>query len=184
MRTLDREARRLTFLVDNLLQFSRSGQRATPFAPELVDVGRLAAEIVEDIEPLAAARGARIHIEIGLDTDAPVDRDMLRQVLLNLLDNAIKYGPEGQTVTVAVAGADGDVVLSVADQGPGVPAAERNRVWERFWRGQAANGVTGTGIGLTLVKELVELHGGEVSVAEAPAAGARFVVRLSGARPS
>ncbi len=182
--TLDREARRLTFLVDNLLQFSRSGQRAKSFAPALADVGRLTADIVEDLEPLAAARGARIGVEVGERTDAPIDRDMLRQVLLNLLDNAIKYGPEGQTVAVTVADADGDVVVSVTDQGPGVPAPERTRIWERFWRGQAANGIGGSGIGLALVKELVELHGGEVSIEAPPAGGARFVVRLPGARPS
>ena len=109
---------------------------------------------------------------------------MLRQVLLNLLDNAIKYGPEGQVVTVKVTAEGSEVILSVADQGSGVPVAERPRVWERFWRAPAANGVTGTGIGLALVRELAEVHSGSVTVEDAPGGGAHFIVRLPKTRPA
>lgn len=179
---IDREARRLAFLVENLLQFSSAGQQQR-FAPEMIDVGNLAADVVEGFAPLAAARGARIEIDAADHVEASVDRNMLRQVLLNLLDNAIKYGPEGQVVTVKVATAGPEVVLSVADQGSGVPAAERPRVWERFWRAPAANGVTGTGIGLALVRELAEVHSGSVTVEDAPGGGAHFIVRLPKTRP-
>ena len=102
---LDREARRLAFLVENLLQFSSAGQQRLRFAPEMIDVGNLTADVVEGFAPLATARGARIEIDAADHVEASVDRNMLRQVLLNLLDNAIKYGPEGQVVTVKVAAA-------------------------------------------------------------------------------
>ena len=180
---LDREARRLAFLVENLLQFSSAGQHRLRFAPEMIDVGDLTADVVEGFAPLATARGARIEIDAPDHVEASVDRNMLGQVLLNLLDNAIKYGPEGQVVTVKVAATGSEVVLSVADQGSGVPAAERPRVWERFWRAPAANGVTGTGIGLALVRELAEVHSGSVTVEDAPGGGAHFIVRLPKTRP-
>jgi two-component system phosphate regulon sensor histidine kinase PhoR len=192
---LDREARRLAFLVENLLQFSTPRQQMS-FMPAATDLGRLVADVVESFEPLAAARGVRIEVRAADGIEAFVDRDMLQQVLLNLLDNAVKYGPDNQTVTVELGdqvqagandtisgGDDGRIALSVSDQGPGVREGDRLRVWERFWRGRATNGVTGTGIGLALVKEVVVLHGGEIRVEDAAGGGARFVVRLPRVAP-
>jgi signal transduction histidine kinase len=195
LQILDREARRLAFLVENLLQFS-SPRQPTSFVPAVTALGRLVADVVESFAPLAAARGVRIEVHAPDGIEAFVDRDMLQQVLLNLLDNAVKYGPDNQTVTVeltdqAQAGAndaisggdDGRIAISVSDQGPGVPEPDRLRVWERFWRGRSTNGVTGTGIGLAVAKEIVVLHGGEIRVEDAPGGGARFVVRLPRAAP-
>ncbi len=192
---VDREARRLAFLVENLLQFS-SPRPQMSFLPAATDLGRLVAEVVESFEPLAAARGVCVEVRAPAGIEAFVDRDMLQQVLLNLLDNAVKYGPDNQTVTVELSGQaqagandatsrgdDERIVLSVSDQGPGVPEADRLRVWERFWRGRSTNGVTGTGIGLALVKEVVVLHGGDIRVEDAPGGGARFIVRLPRAAP-
>src|SRR5438046_5833073 len=107
-------------------------------------------------------------------------------MLLNLVDNAVKYGPSGQTVTLALAVADGRARVSVDDEGPGIPAAERERIWDRFWRLERDRGsaVAGTGIGLSVVRELVALHGGRTWVEGAPAsergagAGSRFVIEL------
>ncbi len=112
---------------------------------------------------------------------AHADRDMVRQVLLNLLDNATKYGPSGQRVTVS-AHEDGgsSAFLTVDDEGPGVAASHRPLVWGRFWRGPDTGNTTGTGIGLALVKELVMLNKGDVDVQEAPGGGARFRVTLPG----
>jgi predicted Zn-dependent peptidase len=93
---------------------------------------------------------------------APVDADALRQMLLNLLDNAVKYGPAQQTITVSLEALDGRARIRVEDEGPGIPAADRERVWDRFWRLERDRGsaVAGTGIGLSVVRELVALHGG------------------------
>jgi len=181
---IDREARRLSLLVDNLLQFSRSSQATDPsrgFTPEPLDLAALAGDVVEGFAPLAAARDAHIDLRVSSAPTVAGDRDLLRQVLVNLLDNAVKYGPDGQTVVLSIAGSvesSRRARIEVADQGPGVPARERPLVWQRFWRGERVNGITGTGIGLALVRELVELHGGSVSIDDAPGGGARFVVEL------
>ena len=105
-------------------------------------------------------------------------------MLLNLLDNAVKYGPDGQTVTVGTDPTAGDRVrLWVQDQGPGVPAADREHIWDQFWRLERDRGtaIAGTGIGLSVVRELATLHRGRVWVEVAPGGGARFVVELPAA---
>jgi signal transduction histidine kinase len=109
----------------------------------------------------------------------------VRQIVLNLLDNAVKYGGRPQVITVRLAADWSEVRIEIEDQGNGIDAASRARVWERFWRGDAArrNGVTGTGIGLAIVRDLAAAHGGSTAVEDAPGGGARIVVRLR-VRPS
>ncbi len=176
---MDREARRLTYLVENLLQFSRARAGQMRSAPEQVELRSFSADVLEAFRPLAAARDAIVRVTAPDEVTALADRDMLAQVLLNLLDNATKYGPEGQTITVSVnQQGDGTVALQVDDEGPGVPPAHRGKIWERFWRGPNTDHTTGTGIGLALVKELVELQHGSIAVAAAPGGGARFEVFL------
>jgi len=110
---------------------------------------------------------------------ALADPQCTRQILLNLLDNALKHGPRDQTVTVGASRVNGSVHLWVEDQGSGVAAAEREKVFERFVRGtQSAAG--GAGLGLAVVKELTELQGGRVWVEDGARGGARFVVELKG----
>ena len=183
---IDQEARRLTHLVENLLHFSRSERRLARLSPALAPLAPLVSEAAEGFAPLAAARGVTLCTELTDGVVAPVDADALRQMLLNLLDNAVKYGPSGQTVTLALTVADGRARVSVDDEGPGIPAAERERIWDRFWRLERDRGsaVAGTGIGLSVVRELVALHGGRTWVEDAPAsqrgdrAGSRFVIEL------
>lgn len=178
---LDREALRLSYLVENLLHFSRSTAQESLSTPRPMDLLELARDVIEGFAPLAAARDARVDLSARGAATVLAERDAMRQVLLNMLDNATKYGPEGQTVTVGVGELEGGrVALSVDDQGPGIPPGDRARVWDRFWRGGDVDGTTGTGIGLSLVKELVESNGGEVSVEDAPGGGARFQVIFPG----
>src|SRR5204863_327957 len=169
---IDQEARRLTHLVENLLHFSRSERRLARLSPALAPLAPLVSEAAEGCAPLAAARGVTSGSELADGVVAPVDADALRQMLLSLLDNAVKYGPSGQTVTLALAVADGRARVSVDDEGPGIPAAERERIWDRFWRLERDRGsaVAGTGIGLSVVRELVALHGGRTWGERAPAA--------------
>jgi signal transduction histidine kinase len=112
-----------------------------------------------------------------------VDEDALRQILLNLFDNALKYGPEGQVISLAIAAEGPWVRISVEDHGPGIPARERERIWERFYRmpRDRASAVAGTGIGLAVVRDLVRLHGGRAWAEEGAGGGARFVVELPAA---
>ena len=176
---LDRETRRLSHLVDNVLRFSRHGAPDAAVALP-TDVGAEAEEIVDEFAPLAAARGAHVEVEADSDARADLAPGALRQVLLNLLDNAVKYGPADQTVKVRVSRDGGIVRLAVADEGPGIAESERDAVWGAFRRGEAAKtgAVGGSGIGLTIVRQLAERHGGRALVRRAPGGGAEFVVEL------
>ena len=124
----------------------------------------------------------RVAIEDGLAVVA--NRDALNQILVNLLDNAVKYGPRGQTITVQAGRHEGAARIEVLDEGPGIPPRDRHGIWEPYHR--LARDVdarrSGTGIGLAVVSELVGLQGGAAWVEDAPAGGARFVVELPAAR--
>ena len=178
---IDQEARRLTHLVENLLHFSRSERQAARVVPEPTALAPLVQEVIEGFAPLAAARGVSLQATVTEGLVAPVDPGAMRQMLLNLLDNAVKYGPAGQTVTVgAAAGPSGATRLWVDDCGPGVPRDDRERVWDRFWRLERDRGsaVAGSGIGLAVVRELAGLHRGRAWVEDAESGGSRFVVEL------
>jgi len=187
---IDQEARRLTHLVENLLHFSRSERQAHRVAPEPTWMAPLIRSVVEAFAPLAVPRRVRLRADIADGVVAAVDPEAFRQMLLNLLDNAVKYGPEDQSVTVTLAPADaaGRVRITVDDQGPGIPPAERERIWERFWRLERDRGsaVAGTGIGLAVVRELAALHRGRAWIEDPPGGhggGARFVLEVPAAAP-
>jgi signal transduction histidine kinase len=175
---IDRETTRLHYLVENVLRFSRYG-RGDAMVAVPSNLADEVERVVDEFGPLASSRRARIVAEIDARPTLPMRPEALRHVLLNLLDNAVKYGPNGQTVHVALRQRDGEVVLSVADEGPGVPVREREQIWSPFARGAAARAKGGSGIGLTIVREVVEQHGGRCWVEPATAGGgARFVVTL------
>jgi signal transduction histidine kinase len=175
---IDQEARRLAHLVENLLHFSRSerGHRWVAIRP--LDLAAAVREATEAFAPLAAARNVTLRCELPESLPGSADPDAVRQVVLNLLDNAVKYGPPGTTVSIGLEASAGRVRVSVDDAGPGIPPADRERVWRRFFRlpRDRGSGAAGTGIGLSVVRELAALHGGRAWVETAPAGGARFVV--------
>jgi signal transduction histidine kinase len=191
LRIIDQEARRLTYLVENVLSFSRSERKANRISSTAADLEREVRDALEMFGPLARSRRATLRSELEHGVTLEVDRDALRQVLLNLLDNAVKYGPRGQTVTVGMAatrenGRGPRVRLWVEDQGPGIPAADRDRVWEPYVRldrdVDAATG--GSGIGLAVVRELVTLHGGRTWLEDATSGGGtRVVIELPAMPP-
>jgi signal transduction histidine kinase len=182
---IDQEARRLTHLVENLLYFSRSERQGARIDAAPEHIAPLIRSAVEKFEPLAAARRVTVRTVLDERLVAVVDPGALHQMLLNLLDNAVKYGPDGQTVTITLEGWGGYLRLKVDDLGPGVPVEARDRVWDRFWRLHRDRGssVAGTGIGLAVVKELATMHRGRVWCDEAEAGGARFVIELPDATP-
>jgi two-component system OmpR family sensor kinase len=106
------------------------------------------------------------------------DPKLLFQVFSNLLSNAIKYSPDGGVIAVDAALATDDVVVTVADHGIGIPAADLDRLFERYHRGSNVSGIVGTGVGLYLVKMVVDMHGGTVMVDSKEGDGARFTIRL------
>ena len=177
---LDQEARRLTHLVDNLLFVARGERSSAPLAPEETELGSAVREIAESFAPLAASRGSSVSLNLEDGVRARVDRHALRQILLNLLDNAVKYGRPGAPVLVGVEHASHAARIRVEDRGPGVPAADRERIWQRFARldRDVDSAVAGSGIGLAIVRDLVLAHGGRCWVENAAEGGARFLVEL------
>jgi signal transduction histidine kinase len=180
---IDQEARRLTHLVENLLHFSRSERQTTHITPEPTRLAPLVQEVIDGFAPLAAARGATLAASVPEDLIVPADPGAMRQMLLNLLDNAVKYGPAGQEIRIGASRENGAARLWVDDGGPGIPSADRERVWLRFWRLERDrdSAVAGSGIGLAVVRELATLHHGRAFIDEtSPSAGAgtRVVIEL------
>ncbi|HEX8847976.1 MAG TPA: HAMP domain-containing sensor histidine kinase [Gemmatimonadaceae bacterium] len=180
LRIIEKEASRLTILVDNILNYTRLRKRSERVPTHPAYVTGEVRQAIESFGPLSAERGVTIVPEIEPDLWATVDSLALRQVLVNFLENAAKYGPRGQKLTVGAKGIDDVVRVWVDDQGPGIPPSEREKVWRAFYRRREAvdAGATGAGIGLAVVRELVLQHGGRVEVTDAPNGGARFVADL------
>ena len=185
--TIVSEARRLMHMVDNVLRFAQSERGLTTVTPRPEALAPLVRDTVRAFEPLADS--VRFRLELDEDVIAMADAGAVRQVLINLLDNAVKYGPPEQTVTVGVdvqpgAPAFGGGVsaarIRVDDEGTGVPVESRSRVFEPYVRLVRHRGAArgGSGIGLAVVRELAALHGGSAWVETAPNGGARFVLTL------
>jgi signal transduction histidine kinase len=177
---IDQEARRLTQLVENTLQFSRAERGAAALDREPQDVARLVRQTIESFAPLAGARQARLTAEVPETLTAAVDEGAFRQILLNLLDNAVKYGPAGQDVRITLKSQSNQVRLAVEDEGPGIPERDRERVWQRFVRldRDRETPAAGAGIGLSVVRDLVSLHGGRAWIEAGAGGGCRFVVNV------
>jgi signal transduction histidine kinase len=173
-RIIDEEAQRLTYLVDNVLAYS--GLSEVTVRRENVAFSEIVQDTVERFEPLAASRAAKLRVLVPEGIVIAADDHALRRVLLNVLDNAVKYGPQGQTVCIALHVVDHSLQLTVDDAGPGIPIADRMRVFEPFVR-LDHNAEGGTGIGLAIVHDLVAAMRGTVVIEEAPSGGTR--VRLT-----
>lgn len=175
------EGRRLMHLVENILHFSRAERRMTHLGPERLDLSAAVRAIVEDWMPLATAADVAVSLDLAADVEAIADRSALRQIVLNLLDNAMKYGPPAQTVTVETRAVGERARIAIIDQGEGIPPRERERVWDSFYRLEhhANSAVAGSGIGLYVVRELARLQNGDAWIEDGPRGGARVVVELA-----
>jgi signal transduction histidine kinase len=140
------------------------------------------AEAIEDAvelyEDVAQEKGIVLTLACPPDLVVHADRRRLRQVLANLVDNAVKYTPPSGRVAIDARREGEDVVVAVSDTGPGIAAEDRERIWERLYRGDQSRSERGLGLGLSLVRAIVQAHGGSVSVDSTPGQGARFIVRL------
>jgi signal transduction histidine kinase len=176
----DRATRRLSRLVESLLDFGRMEAGARPYRLERLDTGRMVKATVEEFKQ--ETNPANLLIEFTIPDEGPVvnaDREALAQALWNLLDNAVKYSGDSAVVHVEVEPAD-LVAIRVRDRGFGIPPSERKRIFRKFVRGSSARayGVKGTGIGLAMVKHIVDAHGGKVIVESEPGKGSTFTILL------
>lgn len=187
--TIVQEARRLLRLVENVLHFAQAERGVVQLAVEPTPLRPLLSSVAAAFAPLAAA--ARTELAVALDDHAAalVDAAALRQIVLNLLDNAAKYGPAGQVVTLGASCASGRARVWVEDGGPGVPEPDRERIWSPFVRlGRDRNAYatggharTGSGLGLAVVRDLTTRMSGRAWVEPGARGGARFVVELPAA---
>lgn len=169
-----RSTERVSAMVEELLMQARSG--VPELAMDDVDVAAAAADVVEEYR--AWARQRRVTLELDVDGHPTVKGDgpALRRAFGNLVSNALKAAPAGSTVTVAVSIDGTQARIAVADRGPGLSDEEQGKVFERFWRGATSSG--GSGLGLSIVRHVVERHGGQVGVAAEPGMGSTFTIRL------
>ncbi|MDF5757790.1 ATP-binding protein [Spongiactinospora sp. TRM90649] len=181
LRRVEDEAARMGLLVDDLLLLARL-DRQRPLATDPVDLLALAADAVHDARILAPDRELTLQVD-GAALIVSGDEVRLRQVIANLVTNALTHTPDGSPITVRLSAADGFACLEVADQGPGLAPEQIERVFERFYRAdtartRAAKNDGGTGLGLAIVAALVEAHDGTVSITSQPGKGATFRVLL------
>ena len=179
------EADRLGRLVGDLLQLATAETTELVIERHPVDLGAIATDTVREASALATERDVRLVVDVA--TSAPVivdgDRDRLVQLLLILLDNAVDHSPPGGTVTVGVRRIDRRAEFTVDDEGPGIPIAERKRVFEPFTRlpGVRRDRSSGTGLGLAIALRIATAHDGQIRIDDGPDGGARFVVELEAA---
>jgi signal transduction histidine kinase len=178
---LVRDTDRLRRLVEGLLDFGRFEAGAAALRLEAVDVAALVRATVADFQERVAQDGYRIELIGASDAvTARADREALARALWNLLDNAVKYSPECRTVWVEMSRQSDLLSIEVQDQGIGIPMAEQREIFDRFVRGgdSKARRISGTGIGLAMVREIVRAHGGEILLTSEPGRGSRFRVVL------
>jgi two-component system, OmpR family, sensor kinase len=180
MSRIESESRRMGLLVDDLLLLARlDAQR--PIEQSRVDLLALASDAVHDAQAVAPKRTIVMEVFDGPGTPEVLgDEPRLRQVLGNLVTNALQHTPETADITVRVGTEGDDAILEVVDQGPGMSQQDALRIFERFYRTDSSRARIsgGSGLGLSIVDSLVHVHGGNVSVTTAPGQGCRFYVSL------
>ncbi|HSC26300.1 MAG TPA: HAMP domain-containing sensor histidine kinase [Vicinamibacterales bacterium] len=172
------ESERLVTMLDTLMDISEAETGTMKLHREPTNLAELVRSTVDLYEDLAEHKGVRLEAGALEDVVADVDASRMRQVLANLADNAVKYTASGGRVTLTVRREPSALVVGVADTGIGIPAGELSRIWERLYRGDKSRSERGLGLGLSLVKAIVEAHGGQVSAHSEPGTGSRFEVRL------
>jgi two-component system phosphate regulon sensor histidine kinase PhoR len=175
-----RQSKRMRELIDDLMDLAQIESGAVELRKEEVSIPGLLREIAHDLAPAAAARSIRVVVDAGSDVSVEADRRRLGQILRNLIDNAIKFCRESGAVRLYAGRENGEAYVTVVDEGPGIPRAEQEKIFQRFYQVDRSRSKTrpGTGLGLAIVKHLVQLHGGRVEVESEAGRGSTFRVRL------
>ena len=180
LETVNGEVKRLSRLVDAILKLSRLENRSTPMKKEVLEVGDLISGIIATHEAYVSDSGLKLIYEVERGVRVRGDADMIRQATANLISNAVRYTPEGGTITVSVSSHEGMCAIAVRDTGIGLSPDEAKMVFSRFWRADAGRTREsgGLGIGLSVVKEIVDRHNGYVDVEGEKGVGACFTINL------
>ncbi|MFA5854484.1 MAG: HAMP domain-containing sensor histidine kinase [Patescibacteria group bacterium] len=177
-------SKNLATLVEDLLNMARLDSKRIPFKKEFVNLLDAAKGIVKEIEPIAAKKKVSLVIEEtnGLVPMALADDRRVDEVLVNLVSNAVKYNKEGGSVRIRIAREEPYLRYDVVDDGPGIALEEQKHLFEKFWRAKASSGVEGSGLGLFIVKRLVEGMNGAISFKSVPGKETTFTVKLPSAK--
>lgn len=180
LNSINGEVDRMIRLVGSLLTLARADAGQIPLVREPVDLGDAVAGAVDHIRPAATEKGVSLKIDAGPEVKIPADEDLLLQLWLNLLDNAVKYTPTGGEVTVRWDLDGQHAAVRIADTGIGIPSEQLLRIFDRFYRIDPARSRAegGAGLGLSISRWIAEAHGGSIEVASEPDAGSTFTVRL------
>jgi heavy metal sensor kinase len=180
------ETDRLAQLVDSLLLLSRADAGQVAFRRERVDLAALAREVAAHLAVLAEEKRQKVHVDGGDVVDVQVDRLAIRQALINLLDNAIKYGPDQSEIRIELLSGEPQAVLDVVNQGPGIPSEHAVRIFDRFYRADPSRhrGEGGAGLGLSIARWAVEANGGSLRLASSGPGETRFRITLPRGEPS
>lgn len=172
------EVLQMTEIVDELLMLARLDAGLEKVTSEMVSINQLMKEVVEKFLPQATSRQIHISIDSSSNIDLPIASGALRIVLNNLVDNAIKFSPNNSMILIGLKTTDKEAILSVSDQGPGIPFDELPKLFERFYRGTASYSTLapGTGLGLALSKAIIHAYGGRIEASNILGEGARFSV--------
>jgi signal transduction histidine kinase len=172
------ESERVLSMLNTLMDITEAESGMMKLQKERVDLCRLAEEVTELYEYVAEDKKVQVKTELPVPCEAFVDRTRMRQVFANLLDNAVKYTPEGGTVTISVQREGNRAVAAFRDTGIGIPAEEHDKIWARLYRGDKSRSQRGLGLGLSLVKAVVEAHGGQMKLSSMVNRGSEFRVEL------
>ena len=177
------ESDRVLTMLTALMDITEAEAGVMKLNLEKTSIGSLLTNVLELYELVAEEKRITITTDFAATCEAVVDATRMRQAFANLLDNALKYTPEGGNVRLSCAVESGRVTVRVRDTGMGIPPDEQPRIWERLYRGDKSRSQRGLGLGLSLVKAIVEAHHGEVSVQSQPGEGSEFVVALPQSGP-
>jgi signal transduction histidine kinase len=174
---ISRQSQRLTKMVDDMFMLAMVDAQGRPphrlplYLNEIVD------DVVRDAQPLAVENGITVTSATADDVPFSGDEDLLRQMIWNLVENAVRHSPPRGSITLSIAASNPHIDIVVADEGPGIPAADRARIFDRFVRLEGAGGVAGAGLGLPIARWIAEAHGGTLTLDES-SRGCRFRISL------
>jgi len=175
---IEKTVKQMTGTLDDILRIAKSETSKFIFNPTLIDFGDLCRNVVEKFKVMAAETHTIIFSDSVEHLQAFVDPKLMEHILSNLLSNAMKYSPKGGTIRCDLVQENGKIILSVKDEGIGIPAQDQRHLFDAFYRGVNVDEIQGTGLGLSIVKQFVELHGGTIALESEANKGTTFTVVL------